>query len=307
MEPKVFEALSKPITKLIECVAKGIGVVYEPAHLRRKAIANAAAFKLQVETIEASLVSSPEATAIVLTNLNNNLELGDVEKLAKRAQTRIAHRDLQEQENLESIVAESIKYLGTTVAKEDVDPDWRTRFFNKAKDITSEEMREVWSKILAGEVTKPGSFSLRTMELLGNLSQEEAELFRKLSPYVADPGLIILHNNNPAQIGFNHEINFGKILKLQDAGLLMPRDNLELTQHFEPRHAVAFKFSHGLLVFRSLQEKALDKKIQILKLTAPGEELVKLINSVKWDTDYVEQLKSKYSGFEIEYVAQKGD
>src|SRR5690606_25427708 len=68
-----------------------------------------------------------------------------------------------------------------SVTDEPLDEDWKTRFFNIAEDISNEEMQSLWGKILAGEIKQPKSYSLRTLELLKNLSKEEAEVFTKFA------------------------------------------------------------------------------------------------------------------------------
>jgi len=54
--------------------------------------------------------------------------------------------------------------------------DWFVRFFEDAGNISDEKMQEIWAKVLAGEIKQPGSFSLRTLEVLRNLSSDEAEI-----------------------------------------------------------------------------------------------------------------------------------
>ena len=51
------------------------------------------------------------------------------------------------------------------------------------EDVTDEEMQLLWSRVLAGETKRPKSFSLRTLDILRNLSKEEAEKFQNLCKY----------------------------------------------------------------------------------------------------------------------------
>jgi len=67
--------------------------------------------------------------------------------------------------------------------------DWFLRFFECASNISNEDMQILWARILSGETYNRGSFSLRTMELLRNMSYEEAldlqwySQFRVESPF----------------------------------------------------------------------------------------------------------------------------
>ncbi len=301
MDTKVFEALSAPVTKLIECVSKGIGVLYKPTQIKKEGQASAEVFKIQLEVIETALTKSPEVAAIALSTLGGKLELAEIERLAERAHARISYQNTKEQENLEAIVGESIKYLGSTVAEEEVDPDWRTRFFNKAKDVSNEEMQEVWSKILAGEVTKPGSFSLRAIELLSLMSQSEAELFRKMSSYVFDHGHAIISHGTIQTKGFNSELNFVNILRLQDAGILMTKEGLALNQEFPPNGFIPLSFAHGKLILRNSSKEKKVVRLNVLTLTTAAKELMSLLDAPKWTDDYEKQIEICYPGIKTNF------
>ena len=64
----------------------------------------------------------------------------------------------------------------------DVDPDiaWTSSFANSAQNISSEDMQEMWAKVLAGEVKHQGSTSIRTLGVLSDLDQPTAQMFKRL-------------------------------------------------------------------------------------------------------------------------------
>ena len=49
----------------------------------------------------------------------------------------------------------------------DVEPDmaWTSSYSEAAQDISDEGMQELWARVLAGEVTRPGSTSVRTLSV----------------------------------------------------------------------------------------------------------------------------------------------
>ena len=63
-----------------------------------------------------------------------------------------------------------------------VDDDWLFRWRDSAGKVSSEELQALWGRVLAGEIKSPGTFSLRTLEFLKNLSQGEARPNREASP-----------------------------------------------------------------------------------------------------------------------------
>lgn len=79
---------------------------------------------------------------------------------------------------------------GEKVSDEPVDEGWKNRFFNIIEEVTDEDMRDIWGRVLAGEVKRPKSYSLRTMEILRNLAKEEAALFVKASRFYIEKDFI---------------------------------------------------------------------------------------------------------------------
>ncbi|MCF1439464.1 MAG: TIGR03899 family protein, partial [Shewanella sp.] len=70
-------------------------------------------------------------------------------------------------------------YTPSDVTGTDLDPDWRHQFFQMAEQIYSRRMQELWARILASEIVKPGHFSLRTLHTLKQLTQREAQLLER--------------------------------------------------------------------------------------------------------------------------------
>jgi hypothetical protein len=59
-------------------------------------------------------------------------------------------------------------------AKTEIDDDWLNMFARIAEDKSSEELKNLFGRILAGEIRSPGSFSLRTIQFLATLSKSDA-------------------------------------------------------------------------------------------------------------------------------------
>ncbi|WP_419168785.1 DUF2806 domain-containing protein [Halobacteriovorax sp.] len=295
MDIKNLSGLEKPLTKLIEVVSKGTGILYEPTRIKRKALAEAESLKIKSSAISEVLRNYEGEGAIALVCENNELEFKEVTDFSKRL---VASRDYQEsleQRNVESIVANSIEFIGDFVTDEEVDADWRKRFFKKAKDISHEEMQKVWGKVLAGEVEKPGSYSMRSLELLSNLTQYEAEIFRRISRYVElINGYILIPHNNVRSIGFNDEFPYGVLLKLIDCGLLMPQFDLGLNFELLPGYSMPFQFKSCSLMISNKNSQKVSARMSILSLTSSGRELINLVEGDSWSREYFVQLKENY-------------
>jgi hypothetical protein len=62
--------------------------------------------------------------------------------------------------------------------------DWVTRYIESASQVTDQRMQELWGRILAGEIRKPGAFSLRTLHVVSNLASYEAKYFEAFAKCV---------------------------------------------------------------------------------------------------------------------------
>lgn len=113
----------------------------------------------------------------------------EVEILRLQGQEKVAQyvlaRNNQKVENVEEIVSKAKQQFAPDeqVSEEPVEKDWLNRFLNIAEEISDEDMQDIWGRVLAGEIKKPKSYSLRTLEVLRNLSKEDATLITKVSNY----------------------------------------------------------------------------------------------------------------------------
>lgn len=100
------------------------------------------------------------------------------------------------------------------------DFDWFFRFFDAASNVTDEQMKDLWARILAGEITHPGMFSFRTIENIHNLSRNEAEIFAEIIQFtlkISGHPFII---NNQELLG-KYMGGVEKLMLLTECGLLM--------------------------------------------------------------------------------------
>lgn len=61
-----------------------------------------------------------------------------------------------------------------------ISDDWLNAFESEAAHMSSEQMQRLFGKILAGEIRRPESFSIKTIKLMAQLDNRAAELFRQL-------------------------------------------------------------------------------------------------------------------------------
>lgn len=68
--------------------------------------------------------------------------------------------------------------------KSTIDLDWLISFFEKAGEVSNEDMRRLWAKVLAGEIRKPGTFSEKSIRVLLDLDATAAYCFEHVSRFL---------------------------------------------------------------------------------------------------------------------------
>ena len=173
---------AKALTKLGEIIQK----MFNPHWTRKQDQADAEADERRLKMIR----DNPDLEVVFVNGIMSARQRTP-EELYYHSEQRMRAQSIREEQNIEKVLEVAADDLkdSTTVSDDSVDDDWITRFLGIIKDINNEEMQYVWGKILAGEIKRPGSFSLRTLETIRNLSQDEAKTFQKIVP------LIVRYNN----------------------------------------------------------------------------------------------------------------
>ena len=275
------------LEKLIDVVASGIGATAGPLLLPYKAKMQAktdvieAKGKAQAMKIIAQgkadstkLIAQAQAEAkdILIHKQDNvstertNIEMGT----ANLIQTKIQFQERKRLNNIQNISIQAKDKLPEQVTNKPVDPDWTARFFHYAQDISTEEIQQIWSSILAGEVETPGRTSLRTLDILKNMTQKDAELFSTVMGYKV--GTIIF--SDIKTINDNYIPKYSDMTFLQEWGLIHTGSDIQLKRI---NHMCLG--SHGDYLVR-LYIKLKDKTmyIPIYKLTHPAIEISSFLN-----------------------------
>ena len=87
--------------------------------------------------------------------------------------------ETQKASNLQAVLNIALNVTINEQTSENLDPDWFFAFSTMSEEIYSRPMQELWGKIFAVEVARPGSFSLRTLQLLKTLTHRDAKIFAK--------------------------------------------------------------------------------------------------------------------------------
>ena len=125
-------------------------------------------------------------------------------------------------ENKRSITEKAIHHLNQDATPDNIQPDWIANFFDKHSLVSDEQIQELLARILAGEANTPGSVSKRTVNLLADFDQKDAQTFINLMSFAwqihdrYQP--LVYDSNNPVYIG--NGIDFGRLLHLENIGMI---------------------------------------------------------------------------------------
>jgi hypothetical protein len=262
--------LSKPITKLIETVGAGVGAWYEPIGIRRRGRA--------------------EADVIEMT-AHANAKAADI---AQRSAIRLENRERRRQRNIEKGARGAVEFLPGSVSDEPVDEDWVQKWMQGIEDVSNERMQIIWSKILAGETGKPGSFSQKTLSIMKTIDEPAANLFTKLCRFAwqlsdEKPQFFVPHVKSFAvSDGFMdfrilgtpdhalNEVSYAQRLHLESLGLLKTDPSgLKISGMLRPGTSETYYY-HGqeLRVWTEGQPRKLEFMVDLL--TPAGNELFRI-------------------------------
>ncbi len=102
-----------------------------------------------------------------------------------------SNRDIVEISNIIAIYGKTaIDVQKEPVPSEDIDISWAAKFYDCAKTVNDQELQLLWSKILADELLKPGSYFKRTLDVFLKADKFEIDWFFDITKFIYDKACI---------------------------------------------------------------------------------------------------------------------
>lgn len=185
----------------------------------------------------------------------------------------ILAREKRKLNNVQNVIEQAQQHLveEEQVSDEPVNSDWINRFFTIVEDVSDVEMSQLWARILAGEVKQPKSYSLRTLEILRNMTKDDADLFVKATTYMLGCDSII--NEKDVSLSVEEQ------LILTDIGLVN-NESLTVTYTIETADNPSFiqvDNYYGIGIYNP-DRPTMRIGFKVRSLTVAGKELIKLID-----------------------------
>ncbi|GGA80331.1 TIGR03899 family protein [Neiella marina] len=212
--------------------------------------------------------------------------------LEQRLDKRLQQRQLQYQKNLEAILSKGLRLIEKAATDQPLDSDWLDCFLSLAEKSSNSDMQALWASIFAKESCHAGSFSIRSLRTLSEMTRKDAQLFQQA---------VALHSRTPGDrsckiiIGYHYEtwgffsdnhsealslnqfgLPYSGILWLMEHGLLFNSD-LE-TSPLSPKQEYQIRLTGQLHSFTPTVNKL---KLRYYRFTPVGDELAPLIGNIK--------------------------
>jgi hypothetical protein len=309
MEIKDLFGLSQPLTKLVEVVSSGVGRLSRSYFYMRDADAKAYEIRKLTEALNDSRkllgTVSYDNEGLSVSFDDKQALLPADNSLQERSLARATYQEARRQLNVENITQHAAEELSDkeTVSEEKVDEDWIARFFKIAEDISAEDMQVLWGKVLAGEIARPKSYSLRTLDTLKNLTRTEAEIFAKAAQAALGvSGGALIFNPDPKNCEYlksEFGLNFAELLFLREAGLVQPTD---LMFPLKANAKTIFTYGSKCVIIEKL-EGVPEKSLPVDVFTRAGFELLPLVD-VSIKMSYIQKIASflKTDGIHVKHA-----
>ena len=146
-------------------------------------------------------------------------------------------------------------------SEDTITDDWLNALEVEARQKSTEEMQALFGKILAGEIRRPGSYSIRAVKILGSIDQKVATHFVRLcslciSTHPEDVRVCSLGNNANTNALEDYGLNFATLNVLNEHGLIISDYNS--WWEFVPSRALPGNARQAVCVPYELSGKVLD-------------------------------------------------
>jgi Protein of unknown function (DUF2806) len=222
-------------------------------------------------------------------------------EFSQSAVRKYGQKIIREQANLDSISLHAAKQIqqnaiqpknqlneGAEIA--DINDDWLNQFEKEASQKSTPEMQLLFSRILAGEIQNPESFSIKTVKLLAEMDHHVAILFRRLCSLCISVGpmdarVVSFDQNASQNVLKSYGLGFDQLNILQEYGLIIPDYN----SYFDYRMSISdeaknfvflFNYQKQTWVFVPLNGRDPHQELRIsgVALSRSGKELLRIVD-----------------------------
>ncbi|MBE3671486.1 membrane-fusion protein [Vibrio navarrensis] len=271
-------------------VDKGIGSILQPWQERRVGES-----RLDLKRQEILKIAEAERLAEDIRSGNIQFESPQLENFLENRQGRIeptlgveyavrnsfgksVSENIRKEENVAKsiLIAEDLLADDATPVNESkLEDDWLFNWQEYAGRVSSEDLQQLWGKILAGEIKSPGSYSYRTLDFLKTLSKADAEVIATAAQFVVGGVIFREHDEILEKAG----VNFGILMYLQELGILSGVEAVGLQTKWKSSQQAHFikaliSYNHCLILKHENPQEVASKSVYLV--TTIGKEVLSL-------------------------------
>lgn len=194
---KIATATASIANNFIDKISHAVGVVYTNSN-----------YKIKKESLK-------KVSELILQRT-------DLDEFTKLAMISNLEQNIKYYNNQRNIIQKAILNVDEDVDAHNVDDDWLLYFFDKAKNVSSEEMQNVWAKMLSEEFNKPQSIPKSLLHTISIIDARSAMSFNKICQFNieinGDKNLLYSSTMEPYLDEIN--ITFNDLSELEKYGLI---------------------------------------------------------------------------------------
>lgn len=196
----VANAVASVTNNVINKISHAVGVIY-----------NDSTHKIKKESLRK-----------VYEEIANNENIDPFSKMAIISNLK---QDLKYYKNQRNIISQAINNISDDANVDLVDDDWLNFFFDKAKNISSEDTQKLWAKILSEEFNRPRSIPKSLIQTIYIMDYETAKVFNNICKFVLEidsddkyvPFLLLYEFQDELK---EYNITFDTLYELEKYGLI---------------------------------------------------------------------------------------
>lgn len=145
--------------------------------------------------------------------------------IVKAAKISSASREIKEYINMQDILQHAREFgQAYEYVDQALDEDWTMYFYNMAKNVSRDDAKILWGKILAEECANKDSIPKKLVSTLAMMGKDDAELFKKVGMFsvIRDnlSRLPIIDFNDRTGLIKREGLNTSKLFNLEALGLI---------------------------------------------------------------------------------------
>lgn len=223
----------------------------------------------------------------------------ELEQSLSVIEIKTAHRAQIREKNANDVLRVALGEVKDDLQEELPSVDFVNRLMDIAEDVSADDLKVLWGKILGGEFNSPGTFSLRTLEILKNMTSDEAHIFQNFSNAVVKTSLgsyqfcVLINDDLHRYLVKRFWLTYDQISFLKEIGLVRSELNDHFFHYQKDRHNyLSFEKGKFQLAVKLLEGKK-GTPIRVDVLTQSGIELLSLIEQ-KDDLALLEEIKKVF-------------